>query len=168
MSVQAIAGVSPRNESVIMTEYPSIAAGGLGQLLGMLYESIPLRIVGPKLSYLLFTLPTAPIGVVLYLLGKVFGHRYVLTNRAVQVWSARSKHLITSVSLDEVATVELTQHSGQVFYRASDIVMKAASGKTVLTLKGVPDAASFRNAIKCAADSRRQVKSSLAAIDARG
>ena len=57
-NVQAISGVSAGVENVVMTVYPSIAATGIGRLLGCLYESIPSRICGIKLSNLLFTLPT--------------------------------------------------------------------------------------------------------------
>ena len=52
---QAISGVST-GQNEIMTVYPSICAGGLGRLLGKLYECIPVRIpfLGPKISNLLF------------------------------------------------------------------------------------------------------------------
>ncbi len=168
MSVQAIAGVSPGSEAVVMTEYPSISSGGIGQLLGRLYESIPVRIFGPKLSYLLFTLPTAPIGILVYFASKVFGERYVLTNRSVQIWAARSDRMIGKVDLDAIETVELDQHPGQVFFRAADIRLKDASGKTLLQLKGVPDAGSFRNAIQNAARSRRLTRAAMETIAARG
>ncbi|MEZ6062840.1 MAG: PH domain-containing protein [Planctomycetaceae bacterium] len=168
MSVQAIAGVSPGSEAVVMTEYPSISSGGIGQMLGSLYESIPLRVAGPKLSYLLFTLPTAPIGILLYLFSKVFGERYVLTNRSVQIWAARSDRMIGKVDLDAIETVELDQHPGQVFFRAADLRLKDASGKTLLQLKGVPDAGSFRNAVLSSASARRLTKAAAATIAARG
>jgi len=167
MSVQAIAGVSPGSEAVVMTEYPSISAGGIGQLLGSLYESIPVRILGPKLSYLLFTLPTAPIGVLLYFVSKVIGNRYVLTNRSVQIWGARTDRMVGKVDLDAIDSVELEQHPGQVFFRAADVRLKDSAGKTLLQLKGVPDAGSFRNAIQRAAESRRLTKSAMETIAAR-
>ena len=68
MSVQAIAGVSPTSESRIMTEFPSVAASGIGRLIGQIMDSIPLSIFGVKLSYLLFGLPLAPLGMLLFLL----------------------------------------------------------------------------------------------------
>jgi hypothetical protein len=151
-----------------MTDYPSISAGALGQLLGSLYESIPVRICGPKLSHLLFALPTAPIGALLYLLTKVFGQRFVLTNRSVQIWSARGNRKISSASLDDIAAVELDQSTGQKFYRAADIKLKGANGQTLLRLKGVGDAASFGNAIRNAIQARQQVKAAMATIEARG
>ena len=45
-----------------MTEFPSVAASGIGRLIGQIMDSIPIRIFGVKLSYLLFGLPLAPLG----------------------------------------------------------------------------------------------------------
>ncbi len=73
MSVQAIAGVSPTLESRIMTEFPSVAASGIGRLIGQIMDSIPIRIFGVKLSYLLFGLPLAPLGMLLFLLNRSSG-----------------------------------------------------------------------------------------------
>ena len=147
MAVQAISGVSASSEAEVMTEYPSLASSGVGQLLGNLYESFPVRLFGlMKLSHV-FALLTVPIGLPLYFLQKAFGERYVLTNRNVQVWTARRTRMVSSVALADVVYVELEQQPGQVFYQASDIHLKGASGDTVLTLKGVKDAGSFRNAI---------------------
>ncbi|MEZ6131395.1 MAG: hypothetical protein R3C59_22195 [Planctomycetaceae bacterium] len=169
MALQAIAGVSPSSEAVVMTEYPSIAAGGLGQLLGSLYESLPFRLfgMGPSLSHLLALL-TSPIGVLLYALQKLFGHRYVLTNRAVQVWSSLGNRLVSSIGLGDFDHLELHQSAGQVFYKAHDIRFVDASGKTLMTLAGVKDAGPFRNAIQRAADAKRLVGESMARIEARG
>ena len=60
-----------------------VAATGIGQALNGLYESMPIRIWGIKLSHV-FALPTAPLGMLIYLLMKVTGERYVVTNRAVK------------------------------------------------------------------------------------
>ena len=168
MSTQAIAGVSPGSEAIVMTEYPSISAGAIGQLLGSLYESLPIRIFGPKLSYLLFTLPTAPLGALLYLGSKAIGQRFVLTNRAVQIWSARGSQLISSADLENIDDVEIDQRPGQVFFKAADIRLKAVNGQTLLRLKGVPDAGSFANAIKNTIEARKNVKAALDTINARG
>lgn len=168
MSVQAIAGVSPGSEAVVMTEYPSISASTAGQLLGRLYESIPIRIFGIKLSYLLFALPTAPLGLLIYLVTKVTGNRYVLTNRSVQIWAARTDRMVAKVDLDDVVEVELDQRPGQDFFRAGDLRLKSAAGKNLLQLKGVPDAGSFRNAIRGMVNARRRTKTAMSAIAARG
>lgn len=169
MTVQAIAGVSPSTEAVVMIEYPSIAAGGVGQVLGSLYECLPIKIfgMGPSLSHLL-ALVTAPVGVLLYTFQKVFGHRYVLTNRSVQVWSSRSPQLISTIGLTEFDHIELHQGAGQVFFKASDIRFVGESGETLMKLSGVKDAAAFKNAIENATEARRYVKSSMDRIEARG
>lgn len=167
MTVQAIAGVSPSSEAVVMTEYPSIAAGGIAQLLGSIYESIPSPAGLPKLSYL-FALATAPFGILLYALQKLFGQRYVLTNRAIQVWTARTSRMVSSLNLSDFDRVEVVQSAGQVFYNAADLRFVGANGETLLRLKGVKDAGAFRNAIERTAESRRMVQESLATISARG
>lgn len=169
MTVQAIAGVSPSTEAVVMVEYPSIAAGGIGQLLGTLYECLPIRIfgMGPSLSHI-FALATAPLGVLLYSMQKLFGHRYVLTNRTIQIWASRSPRLISSIDLGEFDHVELHQSAGQVFFKASDIRFIGANGETLMKLSGVKDAGAFKNAIERAAEASVYVKASMARIEARG
>ncbi len=168
MSVQPIAGVSSRSESVVMTEYPSIGAWWPGQLLGCLYECIPLQVFGLRISHLLFVLPTAPIAVGLYFLQKLTGEYFVLTNRSVQIWAVRSGRRVSSVDLSQVEDVALTQASGQKFFRAGDILLRSASGQIIQQLRGVPDAPSFCNAIRRAAEAQVTVKSAMATIEARG
>lgn len=167
MTVQAIAGVSPTAEAKIMTVYPSISATAIGRLLGQLYDCIPIRVFGPKLSAVIFALPTAPIAALLYLLTKATGQRYVLTNRSVQVWASLGNHRISTVDFSQIETVELEQLPGQAFYRASDIKLKAANGQTVLRLPAVGDAGAFRNAIQRAIEARKLVQSAMTRIAAR-
>ena len=80
----AIAGVSS-GQALIMAVYPSIAATAIGKALGRLYESMPARICGIKLSHLLFPLPTAIIAITLYFYLKLAGEVYALTNRTLQL-----------------------------------------------------------------------------------
>lgn len=167
MAVQAIAGVSPASEAVVMTEYPSLAAGGIGQILGSISESIPAFLGLPRLSYL-FALMTAPLSLLLYILQKVFGQRYVLTNRSIQIWTARTSRMTGSVSLADIFSVEVEQKGGQVFYNAADIRLLGAGGETLMRLKGVKDAHSFSNAIARTVESRRMVAESMAQIEKRG
>lgn len=168
MSVQPIAGVSARSESVVMTEHPSIGAGMFGQALGSLYESVPLKIFGLKLSHLLFVLPTAPVAILLYFWQRAFGEYFVLTNRSMQVWAARSGRRISTVELAQIEDLEVIQAPGQEFYKAGDILIRSGSGQVLQRLNGVPDAPSFCNAIRCTVESRRMVQSAMATIDARG
>ncbi|MCA9062189.1 MAG: PH domain-containing protein [Planctomycetaceae bacterium] len=167
MSVQAIAGVSASSEARIMTEFPSVGATAIGRLMGQLLRSIPVRISGIPLSTLLFGLPLAPLGALVFLLMKALGSRYVLTNRSVQIWSALGDQRRQSVSLSEIADVQLEQTSGQDFYRASDIRLKAANGQTLMLLSGISDAGSFATAIRRAVKARNLVQQSLQTIAAR-
>lgn len=166
MSVQAIAGVSPTSEARMMTEFPSVGASGLGQLIGTLMDSVPAKICGVKVSYLIFGLPLAPVGALLFLL-RLLGARYVLTNRSVQIWSAFGTQRSASVDLNDIASVEIDQLPGQAFFRAADIKLKAANGQTLMRLAGVADAAAFANVIQRAIQARRLVQSTLSTINAR-
>ncbi|MBL8810332.1 MAG: PH domain-containing protein [Planctomycetaceae bacterium] len=166
MSVQAIAGVSPTSEARIMTEFPSVGASGLGRLIGSLMDSVPAKVCGIKVSYLIFGLPLAPIGALLFL-GRLLGGRYVLTNRSVQTWAALGTQRTASVDLNEIASVEIEELPGQAFFRAADIKLKAANGQTLLRLSGVADAAAFGNVIQRAIQARRLVQSTLSTINAR-
>ncbi|MEO2033418.1 MAG: PH domain-containing protein [Planctomycetaceae bacterium] len=168
MSIQPIAGVSSRSEAVVMTEHPSIAAGMLGQALGIIYDCIPVRICGLTLSHLLFVLPTAPIAIGLYFLQRLTGEYFVLTNRSVQIWAARLGRRVSTVDLSEIADAEVTQSPGQKFFKAGDILLRSQSGQIIQQLRGVPDAPSFCNAIRRTAEARRMVQSAMATIEARG
>lgn len=168
MSVQPIAGVSSRSECVVMTEHPSIAAGMPGQALGRIYEAIPVRVCGLTISHLLFVLPTAPLAVGLYFLQRIVGEYFVLTNRSVQIWTARSGRRVSTVDLSQVEGIDVVQAPGQKFFKAGDILLRTKSGELIQRLRGVPDAPSFCNAIRRTAESRRMVQSAMATIEARG
>ena len=165
---QAISGVST-GDNQIMTVYPSICAGGLGRLLGSLYDSIPVKVpvLGPKLSRLLFVLPTAPLGLLLYGVKFLFGDKYVLTNNAVEIWSLIGRKRSGTVKLDEVRGVQTSQRDGQAFYEASDLELLSESGDTLLVLPGLPRAEVFGETIMKAHDAKMSVANSLATIQAR-
>jgi len=167
MKPQAISGVSAGVETEITTEYPSVASTAVGRFFGAIYESIPLRINGIKLSHLLFPLPTSPIALLVYLYLKVAGRRYRLTNRAVQVWSMLGQRLYGQVPLGDIREIDIEQSGGQVFYKAADLVLRGADGRPLLRLEGVPRAEVFQQTILEARDARSQVESSLARIQAR-
>lgn len=166
---QAISGVSAGVENTIETVYPSVAATGLGRFFGRLYNSIPLKINGIRLSQILFCLPTAPIPVLfLYLPMKVTGNRYTLTNRSVQIWSALGGRMIQQVPLTEIAEIEVSVLPGQEFYKAGDLLLLNARGDVVMQLDGVPHPERFRRIILDARNARLQSDESLAAIQSRG
>lgn len=163
----AIIGVHATEESEIRSKYPSIAATDLGRLLGRLYESIPTRIWGIKISNLIFVLPTAPIGVMLYTLMKLFGQRYVLTNRSIQRWKVIGARMFQSVTLTDVVDIEYVQQSGQAYYHAGDLLLKNAKGDTLMRVNGVKDAEIFQQIIEKIRDARVATEEALEVIEAR-
>ncbi|MFN5298540.1 MAG: PH domain-containing protein [Planctomycetaceae bacterium] len=163
----AISGVSASSEALIQTVYPSIAATGLGKLLGSLYECLPIKIGDLKLSNLLFPLPTAPLAAGLFFHLKAFGQVYSLTNRSVRIKAALTPQLYQRVPLEEIAEVVVDQKPGQVFYHSADLLLKGAKGNVLAVLAGVPRADVFRQSILEARDARVKTSASLATIDAR-
>lgn len=162
----AISGVSAK-QALIMAVYPSIAATGIGKALGRLYESIPTKVCGIKLSHWLFPLPTSIIAVQVFLHLKVFGEVYVLTNRTMQLRRSIGNRLIREVPLADVDQVVVRQEPGQEFYPAADIYLLNKAGQTLMSLPGVPRADVFRQLILEARSARNLVASSLSTINAR-
>lgn len=163
---QAISGVSPDYESIVEELYPSIAATGIGQALNGLYESVPVRIWGIKLSHA-FALPTAPIGMLIYLAMKVVGSRYVVTNRAVKRVASLGFKLHEAVPLAQIAEVSIDPDSRQAFYKTGDVRLTNANGDTLLLLRGVPYPERFQQVINETLDAKRQTSAALATINAR-
>jgi hypothetical protein len=164
---QAISGVSSQVENVVMTVYPSIAAWGPGQLVGMLSDLIPLKLGSVKLSHLLIAPILAPLAALLYFAQKVFGSRYVLTNRSVQSWAAMGERMNAQAPLTEIAEIEIERRAGQAFFHAADLVVRNAAGDVTLRLEGVVRPDVFRQTILEARDARIQTEASLATIQKR-
>lgn len=162
----AISGVSA-HQAAIMAVYPSIAAATIGKLLGRLYESIPMRIFGVKISHLLFCLPTAGFALGGYFILKIFGEVYVLTNRTLQLRRSLGNGLIREIKLSDIDQVIARPEPGQEFYPAADIYLLNKAGETMMTLPGVPRAEVFCQTILEAKNARNQVAASLATINAR-
>lgn len=164
---QPIAGVSPNQERVLETVCPSVAATGLGQTLGGLFDSIDAKINGVKLSYLLFCLPLAPVALAIYLIQKVVGNQYVLTNRSVEVRKLVGRVLIEKISLNDIEAINVVTRGGQAFYRAGDLELVNGRGEVVLRLAGVPWPERFRKIILETREARKSSDESLARIEAR-
>ena len=164
---QAISGVSSQVENVIMTVYPSIAAWGPGQVIGMLSDLIPLKLGSVTVSHLLIAPLLAPFAALLYFGQKVIGSRYVLTNRAVQSWAALGERMNGQAALPEIAEIEIERHAGQAFFHAADLVIRNAAGDVLLRLEGVVRPNVFRQIILEARDARMQTEASLATIQKR-
>lgn len=159
---------NPEPELQIMTVYPSISVDGLGRFIGRAMYCIPLPFSkNVKLSALVFGLLLAPIGFVLYVIQKLIGPRYLLTNRSIQSWSSIGTRLFGSVPLQQIAEIEVVEKPGQAFFHAADLNILDSGGNTVLTLDGVVRAEVFRHTILEARDARVQVESALATIGAR-
>jgi hypothetical protein len=120
-----------------------------------------------KLSYVLFGLPLAPFGLALYLLMKLIGRRYTVTNRAVSVGKIVSGQVIKQVALKDVADVEVDVLGGQEFFRAGDVVLRNASGDEILRCAGVPQPERFKHVILDARAARLQSDEALATINRR-
>lgn len=167
MKPQAIAGVSAGVDREIETIYPSVAATSVGRLIGAICDSIPLRIGGVKLSAILFALPLAPLALLPYGWLKVFGQRYVLTNRSIRVVSALGTRLFREVPLSEIDNIAIDVRGGQAFYHAGDLVLLKANGDAIATLEGVTRPDRLRQIILDSREARLQSDSSLATINAR-
>jgi hypothetical protein len=170
---------NPEPETLIMFVYPSIGADGPGRLIGRTLKALPLPFVNhAPLGASILGLVLLPITIGLFALGavlglggyfvmKVFGHRYVLTNRSLQIWSSLGQRLVREVPLAQIAAISVEQRNGQAFYKAADLVVLDQAGNEVLTLEGVPRADVFRQTILKARDARVQVAEALKAIAAR-
>lgn len=164
---QAIAGVSAGQDRVIEITYPSVAAMGLGQLVGQICESVPVKICHIKLSYLLFGLPLAPVGALLYLSQKVTGNRYILTNRGVEIRKSIGNKLEKRVELADIADVTTNVLSGQEFHHAADVQLRDVRGTVLATLSGVTYPDRLKSAIMEARNARVQNDAAFAQIAAR-
>jgi len=164
----AIAGVSASGEVEIRTKYPSIGPTPIGRILDCIYDLIPVRICGYRISCLLFGLPTAPLAVLGYVLAKITGERWVLTNRSIQRWSSLGKRMYQSVSLTDIDEVAIEFRPGQKFFQCANLHLLDSAGKTLMVLRGVNYPEVFRETLLKSRESRTQVEESLAVIQARG
>lgn len=164
---QAITGINSGAETEIRSRYPSLAGTSIGRMIGGICDSIPTKVWGIKISYLLFALPFAPVTAALYLLQKVFGEKYVLTSRSIRRCNSFGTRELQELSLTEIGDITVSQQDGQEFYRASDLHVSDSKGNTVMRLNGVPNAEIFRQSILKARDSRSENEQALATINAR-
>lgn len=156
---QAISGVSAGAETQMMTKWPSIAALGAGRLIGQFMSSLPTRLI--------LWLPLGLVGAVLYFLQKVTGERFTVTNKSVQRWSGLGGRMIQRIELSDIATMQVTQQSGQEFFHASDLLLLNAKGEVAMRIEGLPHAEIFLENISKARLAAQQVGDSLKAIKAR-
>lgn len=164
---QPIAGVSPSQERVVEVVYQTVAASAIGRLIGSVMDSIPARVGGVKLSNLLFGLPLAPFGLIGYLVLKVVGRKFILTNRSISIATALTGRVVKQVPLKDVAEIEIDVRSGQEFHHSGDLVLINAKRDEIARLEGVSRPDRFRRVIVDTRDARLRSEESLAAITKR-
>lgn len=168
-TASAISGVSPTAEAEVLTTFPSIARWSVGRGMGNLMLCIPLRIMGIRLSYLVFGPILAVPSALCYLWMKVFGDKYVVTNRHVQILKVLGDSKVSEINLDDIEDVVPEQSPGQVWFRAGDLSIRGGKNKSeILRLESVVFPSVFRQTLIDARDARKQVASSLETIKRRG
>ncbi|MBI1344923.1 hypothetical protein GC163_01390 [bacterium] len=160
---QAVAGVSATYENVIEELYPSIASIWLGQLLNSLYESLP-GYGQVRLSYLIFVPLTWPLGLLGYFAMKVFGSKYVVTNRAVKRYPVLGFQLLEEATLANIDRVTVDPDSKLAFFRTGDVRLSSADGGTLMLMRGIPYPERFCQVILEARDARKEVEASMNTI----
>ena len=148
---QAIAGVSPpqSGEATIMTVWPSLAATGIGRLLGRLYA---IRIgVGWLTLGKLIALASIPLALPIFfwMLLPGVARRYRLTNRRVILELSRfslsgsAYRPLSYVDLDRFDSIEVVVRPGQAWYPAGDLVFRNGPIET-FRIEGIARPETFR------------------------
>jgi hypothetical protein len=142
---QAIAGIAPSqtSEVTVTIEWPTIAATGMGRMLGRLYEI--------KAGVWIFTLGrmfmglTIPIGLFLFfwMLAPWNLQRYRLTNRRVILEKGPKFRPEMFVDLDRFDRIEIDVRPGQGWYPAGNLIFKLGNIET-FRLEGVGHPETFR------------------------
>ena len=115
----------------------------------------------------MFCLPLAPFALAIYLLQKIIGDYYVLTNRSVEIRRCLGRGLVERIPFASFDAVEVKVHGGQAFYRSGDVNLVNGRGDVVRSLAGVPWPERFQQVISEAREARRRSDESLARINAR-
>lgn len=166
---QPIAGVSANREAEIETIYSSVAAGSLGQIIGMVMgiaaavPTVPLRLI----AYVLLGIPMSVLGVLAYGLAKLFGKCFVLTNRSIRASSIVGGKSGRPVPLGDIAHIAIATKSGYAFHRVGDVVLENAQGQTLLVLPAITFPERVKNLILDTQTARQLSDESLAHIQAR-
>ena len=110
-------------------------------------------------------LTIVPLKVYFFL--KLFGHRYVLTNRTISIWKAIGEQLVVRAALPDVSEIVIRQQPGQEFYVAADLDLLDSKGERLFVLEGVRHPQRFRHLILDTRDALLNVQKSLAVIENR-
>ncbi len=141
---QPFAGLTPPSvgEARIRDCYPSVAA------------NFAVATLGYRLTQTIFLAPVAWLLMSAAYFGKVapfIGRRYSLTNRRVMIRAGWAGTPIAEVALADIDEVRMVTDANSNFFRAATLEMWKA-GKLMLSLPGVPEPDSFRQAILNSAD----------------
>lgn len=139
------------------TYYPTIGAWKVGRWIGMLMWLLPVRIGRMRLTTVLFALPVAPLAALIYVLQKVIGVRYRLTDETIEEIRGLSVSASESIPLCDIADVTVHVRAGQAFHRAGDVVIIGRDGSTLMTLEGVARPERVRAAILDVSRSRSRI-----------
>ncbi len=141
---QAVTGLTPPQEAeaIVREVFPSVVASPLpgakaGARLGRILNR---SIIGAPLAWALL-IPSYFAKVMPFL-----AKRYTLTNRRLMIRRGLRPKPTHEVALAEVEDVHILKDADSDFYREGTIEI-ISGGKPVLTLEGVPEPESFREAI---------------------
>jgi hypothetical protein len=137
---QAIAGLTPpqQAEAMVREVWPSVveAQPGLAALGQKLISSVFLAPLGWLLLAPLFFKKILPF----------LSKRYTLTNRRLMIQRGLKPQPVQEVLLADIDDVRIAADSHNTFYRCATLEV-LTKDRVVLTLVGVPEADSFRQAI---------------------
>lgn len=177
--IQPIAGVSANRETEIEVVYPSIAGGIIGSLIGSLMGIVaafppgqgitkPVLLGIKLLLYIALGAVLLPLGLLGYIVHKLLGKCYSLTNRSIQERGILGGAMSQQLALSEIQGIEITTAAGYEFFQAGDLNLQNAQGSTLMTLQAIPNPERLSQILIDAREARLQSDASLAQIQSRG
>lgn len=135
---QAVSGVVPPQvaEALIRVAWPSVAAtpvAALGRVLTRTIVLAPLAWLMMAPFYFLKILP-------------FLAKRYTLTNRRLMIQRGLKPSASAEIKLHDIDDVKLVTDANSQFFRAATLEI-LSNGRVAMSLPGVPEADSFRQAI---------------------
>lgn len=168
-TAQAIAGVSANRETEIEAVYPSVAGGFLGQIIGVIMgavDAIPIH-VARLLGLLIVGAALVPLGLLAYVLTKLFGSVYIVTNRSIQARSLIGGRLLQQVTLSDVADVGIAQGTGYAYHRVGDVILYNSQGDRLMRIAAIQHPERLKHVLLEARDARLFSDESLQTIQRR-
>jgi hypothetical protein len=157
-STPAIAGVSSTVENRIEELFPSVAMTSLGRWMVRLYNCWPVPMGPLPLSAWLFVLPSAPLVAVTYVILKLWGPRYLVTNRAVKQLRGLGRQVLVETPWSQVARATVDPDSRLPYFRTGDVRVEGLQGETLQLLRAVPYPDRFASVLNTVATARQSVQ----------